>query len=178
MVKPLVTFPFNFYWGLVACFQQPSPPFFAMSGAFIKILPPEVKLWAARAVAGLIIADGVVSEAELAVLRESISFLDDLNQVNEIVELVKLKERPQLEVLKCERKLASNLLLALAMVAMTDDKLTGYETEYFTYIAGKLGFEPRFAHVVILWAKDFIKLTKKKKDIIAMGEKTPPMYLH
>ncbi len=149
-----------------------------MSINFISNLPPNAKLWVAKAIAGLIIADGVVSDQELAILRESISFLENMDQVNEIVNMVKSKQKPILEVLKTERKLSCSILMSLAMVALTDDKLSGYETEYFSYIAGKLGFESSYAHLVIKWGKDYIRLNQQKKKLLQYGEKLPPIYIN
>ncbi|MDH5560298.1 MAG: TerB family tellurite resistance protein [Deltaproteobacteria bacterium] len=148
-----------------------------MSAAFIKTLPEPIKIWSAKAISGIIVADGKVTDAELSILRESISFLDDGDMVNEIVEMVKDRQKPQLEVLKTDRKTASNILMALAVVTLTDDKLSPQEIQYFNYIAAKLGFETGFAKLVINWGREFILLNKRKKEILNKGEKTRPIYV-
>ena len=149
-----------------------------MSGSFISHLPKVAQVWSAKAIAGIIVADGVVTNAELAVLRESISFLEDVNVINDIVGLVKSREKPKLEVLKTERIIATKILMSLALVALTDDKLTKAETDYFNYIAGKLGFEPGIAKVTIGWCREFIALNKKKNSIMKMGEESSPVYIN
>ena len=42
----------------------------------------EEKIWFARAIAGMIVADGRVVDSELEFLKEAISFLEDRDQVN------------------------------------------------------------------------------------------------
>ena len=149
-----------------------------MSANFISQLPSKAKLWAAHALAGIIIADGVVSESELEILRDSISFLDHLDDVNQIVNMVKNRQVPNLEVLRCDRKLACNLLMSLAMVALSDGNLSGYETKYFVTVAGKLGFEPRYSHAVMEWGREYIKLNNRKKGLIELGLKLQPVYVN
>ncbi|MDX2469635.1 MAG: hypothetical protein QNL04_03545 [SAR324 cluster bacterium] len=147
-----------------------------MAANFISNLPPAAKIWAAEALAGIIVSDGVVTGEELALLRESIAFLDDIEQVGRIVEKIKNKERVTLEILRCERKMAANILMSLAMAAMTDDKISPPEVEYFVYVAGKLGFDMQFAHRVIRWGQDFIKLNKEKKTLVTIGSSANAMY--
>jgi len=149
-----------------------------MSAAFIKSLPEAAKIWSAKAVAGIIVADGMVTNAELVVLRESIGFLENTEIINEIIEMVKLRERPKLEVLKTDRGTATKILMSLALVALTDNKLSPKEVEFFNYIAGKLGFEKNIAKMAIEWGREFIELDKKKNEIIKKGECSTPVFIN
>ncbi len=149
-----------------------------MSGNFISHLPKSAQYWSAKAIAGIIVADGVVTNAELAVLRESISFLEDVESINEIVTMVKEREKPKLEVLKTERGIATKILMSLALVALTDDKISPAETEYFSYIAGKLGFESGIAKATMTWGREFIALNKKKQSIMKKAEESSPVYIN
>lgn len=149
-----------------------------MSGAFINNLPQVAKIWSAKAIAGIIVADGVVTNAELQVLRESISFLADGDEVNEIVNMVKDRETPKLEVLKTDRATATKILISLAVVALTDNKLTPPEEQYFGYVAGKLGFEKSLAKMAMKWGREFMTVNKKKQAIIKEAEKTTPIYIN
>lgn len=148
-----------------------------MSGSFISHLPNAAQVWSAKAIAGIIVADGVVTNAELAVLRESISFLQDMDTINEIVTMVKNREKPTLEVLKTDRVIATKILMSLALVTLTDDKISQAETDYFNFIAGRLGFEHGIAKAVMSWGRDFIALNKRKQNIIKMGEDSTPVYI-
>ncbi len=149
-----------------------------MSATFIDNLPEIAKIWSAKAIAGIIVADGVVPNAELSILRESISFLEDTEIINEIVEMVKIREKPKLQVLKTDRVTATKILISLAIVAFTDDKLNANEIEYFNYIAGKMGFEKSMAKNAMDWGREFIDLDKKKKQLIKKGKESTPVYIN
>ncbi len=149
-----------------------------MSATFINNLPEVAKIWSAKAIAGIIVADGVVTNAELSILRESISFLKDTDIINEIVEMVKIREKPKLRVLKTDRSTATKILISLAVVALTDDKLNANEVDYFNYIAGKMGFEKKMAKSAMDWGREFIALDKRKRQIIKKGSETKPVYIN
>lgn len=149
-----------------------------MSATFINNLPEVAKIWSAKAIAGIIVADGVVTNAELSILRESISFLEDAEIINEIVEMVKIREKPKLQVLKTDRTTAIKILLSLAVVALTDDKLNASEVAYFNYIAGKMGFEKKMAKTAMEWGREYLALDKKKQQIIKRGSETTPVYIN
>ncbi len=149
-----------------------------MSGTFIDSLPEIAKVWSAKAIAGIIVADGVVTNAELQVLRESIGFLQDGNTINEIVNMVKNREKPKLEALKSDRTIATKILMSLVLVALTDDKVTPAEVTYFTYVAGKLGFGKSFAKMVINWGREYIAVNNKKRALIQKGEESSPVYIN
>ncbi len=123
-------------------------------------------------------ADGVVTNAELSVLRESISFLEDTEIINEIVEMVKIREKPKLQVLKTDRVTATKILISLAIVAFTDNKLNANEIDYFNYIAGKMGFEKSLAKKAMSWGREFIELDKKKHELIKTGKDSTPVYIN
>ncbi len=149
-----------------------------MSANFIKSLPKVAQVWSAKAIAGIIVADGMVTNAELEVLRESIGFLESVDTINEIVNMVKSREKPKLEVLKTDRSLATKILISLALVALVDEKLSQAEIDYFIYIAGKLGFEPGIVKMTINWGREFVALDKKKQAIIKKGEESTPVYIN
>ncbi|MBU3916790.1 TerB family tellurite resistance protein [bacterium] len=149
-----------------------------MSASFIKSLPKAAQVWSAKAIAGIIVADGMVTNAELGVLRESIGFLESIDTINEIVNMVKSREKPKLEVLKTDRSLATKILISLVLVALVDEKLSQAEIDYFIYIAGKLGFEPGIVKKTINWGREFVALNKKKQEIIRMGEESTPVYIN
>lgn len=147
-----------------------------MSNAFIKSLPNVAKKWAANAVAGIISADGIITEKETELLREVISFLENIQDINEIIATVKNRQKPELKVLKTDRKTASKLLMTLAMVALTDDNLTGAEAEYFRYIGNRLGFDRNFSEEIIKWGQDYIVLNNRKKSLMKKAEELSPVY--
>ncbi len=137
-----------------------------MAKSITESLPPSVKHWFARAVVGMITADGVVTENELAYLRETIGFLESKDEINKIVDMVKHKERPTLETLKTDPKVATKMLMHLATIAITDDKISQSEIDYFRYVGKKMGFDPRFSSDVIEWGKAYIQLNNRKKMLM------------
>ncbi len=148
-----------------------------MSGTFIDSLPQDEKIWSAKAIAGMIIADGIVTPAEIQILRESISFLDDVKLVNDIVNNIKARKKPELEILKTDRVMATNILMDLGLVALADSTLSAEEIQYFVLIAQKLGFDLQFAKKVIAWSRDYSALKVRRSAIAEEGAFSKPMYV-
>ena len=55
----------------------------------VEQLDSEDKNWFARAIAGMVVADGRVDESETAFLKEALGFLEDRSQVEQIMGIVK-----------------------------------------------------------------------------------------
>ena len=134
--------------------------------ALVESLPPPVKIWFAYAVAGVITADGVVTETELDFLRETINFLDSVDDINQVVGVVKNKERPVLQKLNTDPDTAAMILIHLAGIAITDGKLDDTEVDFFKYVGKKLGFEWTFAEEVLEWGKENLKVNKHRKNLL------------
>lgn len=137
-----------------------------MNSALIEALPYEVKKWFANAVVGIITADGVVTESELEHLKETIGFLDDMDDINRIVNLVKAKKIPAIPKLQTEPKTSCMILMHLAEVAISDDRLTSQESDFFNYVGKKIGFEASFTEDILEWARENLKAANHKKKII------------
>lgn len=142
-----------------------------MSQALIESLPSEVKIWLAHAVAGVITADGIVTESELEFLRETINFLESVDDINSVVSIVKNKEKPALKTLKTDPKTAAKILIHLATIAITDGKLDPSEVDFFKYVGKKMGFEWSFSEEILNWGKDYIQINKRKKAILRRASK-------
>lgn len=134
--------------------------------SLVESLPPPVKIWFAYAVAGVITADGIVTEAELDFLRETINFLDNVEDINQIVGVVKNKERPVLQKINTDPEVAAMILIHLAGVAITDGKLDDSEIEFFKYVGKKLGFEWAYAEEVLEWGKENLRVNKLRKNLL------------
>lgn len=63
---------------------------------FIETLPSAAKKWFAYAVAGMVVADGQVTEEELTHLKETVRFLDHIDDVNDVIGVIRRRERVQL----------------------------------------------------------------------------------
>ncbi len=82
----------------------------------------EEKIWFARAIAGMIVADGRVDDSELEFLKEAISFLEDRDQVNGIMAVVRQGKTPSLEARKIDPKQSFIILKYLAELMVVDGK--------------------------------------------------------
>ena len=68
----------------------------------IRSLSPEAQKWFARAIAGMINSDGIVDSTELDDLLEAIGLLNDIDEISDLVSMVKNREKPELPILKKE----------------------------------------------------------------------------
>ena len=100
----------------------------------------EEKIWFARAIAGMIVADGRVDDSELEFLKEAISFLEDRDQVNGIMTVVRQGKTPSLEARKIDPKQSFIILKYLAELMVVDGKMSETEITFFVYAGGLLGF--------------------------------------
>ena len=142
-----------------------------MEDPLIKALPSAARLWLAHAVAGIILADGEVEPSELEYLREVINFLENAEDINHLVTLVKNKEKVILQSVRMERKAAARVLLYLANIVVSDSNLSPAEADFFKYVGTKLGFNPKFSEEVLGWARDFMNVNKKRKALLKRAER-------
>ena len=132
----------------------------------IEKLSAEMKSWFANAIVGMISADGAVTDNEVSFLREAIDFLDNINDINRIVEMVKQRESPPLQNTKVDTKIARAMLFYIADVAVIDGSLSQREVDYFKYVGNKVGIDENYSLKVIGWAKDNYKLKKRKQEML------------
>jgi hypothetical protein len=140
-------------------------------------LTPQAKKWFARAVAGIIAADGVIDEREIDFLKLTLTFLKNENEVNEIVDLVKQKKLPILPQLRdINRPVAFTMLVLITKLAIYDFHFSKTEGEYVKQVATKLGFNKNFQNIFLTWASDTAALNKKMEDLKRMAFQSQPEY--
>ncbi|MBT4264715.1 MAG: hypothetical protein HN580_07600 [Deltaproteobacteria bacterium] len=132
----------------------------------IEKLSAEMKSWFANAIVGMITADGAVTDDEVSFLREAIDFLDNIEDINRIVELVKQRESPPLQSSKVDILVARAMLFYIADIAVIDGSLSQQEVNYFKYMGNKIGIDETYTIKVIGWAKDNYKLKKRKQELL------------
>jgi len=115
----------------------------------VEILTNEDKIWFARSIAGMIVADGHVDDSEMDSLKEAISFLEDREEVDRLMAIVKSGKPPQLQVAQIESKQAFIILKYLAELMVADSVLSPSEVDYFIHVGKMLGFPP--AILTKLW---------------------------
>lgn len=139
-------------------------------------LTSEAKHWFAKAIVGMICADGHVDDAELAYLKGIIAFLESKEAISALVQQVKKKEKPILRVLKVDRQQAFEILKLLTRLAATDSRLSQSEAKFLKYAGVKLGFEPSFSDNMLRWAVQRIEADKMEKELWEKVQTIVPNY--
>ncbi|MEC8155831.1 MAG: DUF2225 domain-containing protein, partial [SAR324 cluster bacterium] len=108
----------------------------------VEQLDSEDKNWFARAIAGMVVADGRVDESETAFLKEALGFLEDRSQVEQIMGIVKQGKPPEMPAAKIDSKQAFIMLKYLSELMVADAHLSPGEVRFFLYSGRLLGFTP------------------------------------
>ncbi|MBF0352232.1 MAG: hypothetical protein HQM11_14460 [SAR324 cluster bacterium] len=147
-----------------------------MDKQLLENLSAEAKTWLAHAIAGMISADGVVDKSEMVFLRDAIGFMENVEDVNALVNMVKAKEKPELQNLKIDRKNAFLIYCELGRLAVVDQKLSVPEVEFLKYAGSKLGFPEMFCNELVKWAYELMSVLKQETQLMYQAEKMPPVY--
>ena len=98
------------------------------------------KNWFASSIAGMIVADGRADQTELEFLKEAINFLDNKDEISQIMAIVKNGTLPNLSPLEIDSKQAFLMLKYLAQLMVADSDLSSKEIEFFLLVGKFLGF--------------------------------------
>ena len=148
-----------------------------MTGISIETLSEEAKIWTAKAIAGVIIADDVLKKEELKIFREAISFLDDTKLVNQIINQIKKRSLPEPEVFKTDRKTAVQIIMILAHAAFVDTDLSRHEIDYIVTAGKKIGLSKRYITRVINWNQEYVQIELKRDKLLSDGYKSKVKYV-
>ena len=96
----------------------------------------EEKKWFANSIAGMVVADGHADQSEMSFLREAINFLDNKDEIDNLMVIVKNGNPPELSPLDIDPKQAFLMLKYLAQLMVADADLSSKEVGYFL-LAGK-----------------------------------------
>jgi len=132
----------------------------------LSILSSIQKKWLARAIAGIIVADKVVDKSEIAYLKEAIGFLENEEEINDLVNQVKGLICPPLGNLEIKHKLAGRLLMNLAQITIVDNKFSRQEAEYLKQIAVKMKVGGKFTQQVLTWVHAVLEVHKLEKELL------------
>jgi hypothetical protein len=127
----------------------------------------EEKIWFANAIAGMIVADGRVDDSELEFLKEAISFLEDRDQVNGIMAVVREGKTPSLEARKIDPRQSFIILKYLAELMVVDGKMSETEITFFVYAGNLLGFTSNILTKLWKTARSMLEATKPLAKISA-----------
>ncbi len=100
----------------------------------------EEKQWFANTIAGMVVADGHADQSEMVFLREAINFLDDKDEIDKLMVIIKDGKTPELSSLDIDPKQAFLMLKYLAQLMVADADLSPKEIGYFLLAGRLLGF--------------------------------------
>ena len=100
----------------------------------------EEKQWFANSIAGMVVADGHADQSEMVFLREAINFLDDKDEIDKLMVIIKNGNPPELSYLNIEPKQAFLMLKYLAQLMVADADLSQKEISFFLLTGKMLGF--------------------------------------
>ncbi len=126
----------------------------------IASMSDEVKEWFARAIVGMILADGRIDQSELDYLKGIISFLENADLIDSILELTGKNTIPELEPIKVEEKQALFIVEHLTSISIVDEDLDRNEKKFLRYAAEKLHLPPKIPDKYLANA---LKRLKNKK---------------
>lgn len=145
--------------------------------SFVKQLAPETKTWLAKAIVGIITADGTVTTAELESLRDALGFLEDAKELDALIMAVKQKQIPELDALsRAEGKDKAQIMFYLGCVTAADDKLPRVAVDYYKTVGSRLGYDARLCNEVMQWFRQWLDLEKKRQALIKIGDTHRPIY--
>ncbi len=142
----------------------------------IESLPYEAKVWTAKAIAGVIIADDILKKEELKIFKEVIGFLEDPKLVNQIVNQVKKRSLPEPEMLKIDRETAVKIIMTLTHTALVDTELTQQEIDYVLAAGKKIGLSKKYTMRIIDWNQNYVQLSAERGKLIAEGNNSKAYY--
>ncbi|HIG76370.1 MAG TPA: DUF2225 domain-containing protein, partial [Candidatus Lambdaproteobacteria bacterium] len=91
----------------------------------------EEKMWFANSIAGMVVADGHADQSEMSFLREAINFMDDKDEIDKLMVIIKNGNPPELGPLDIDPKQAFLMLKYLAQLMVADADLSTKEIGYF-----------------------------------------------
>ncbi len=100
----------------------------------------EEKMWFANSIAGMVVADGHADQSEMSFLREAINFMDDKDEIDKLMVIIKNGNPPELGPLDIDPKQAFLMLKYLAQLMVADADLSPKEISYFLLAGRSLSF--------------------------------------
>ena len=143
---------------------------------FIERLSKNGKMWLAKAMVNMLIADKVIDQSEMCYLEDALSLVESDEDRAALMETAKKREVSPMENLNTDRMYAGHFFYYLAMIVAADGKVKTSEVNYLMKICGKLGFPPRSAKDVLRWATDMVKLNKERGQMVEGFRHVSPLF--
>ena len=131
-----------------------------MQNKTIEQMASLTKEWFAKAIVGMILADGRIDKAELDYLNDLIGFLKEESLVETISDMLKRNEIPTLEPLEPVTNEALEIVKHLTIMAVVDEDLANREVRFLKYATDQLGLSPDIPERFLSLAKEKLKRVK------------------
>jgi hypothetical protein len=125
-----------------------------MDDGTIQKMKPATKKWFAKAIVGMIVADGRIDKAEMEYLKSMIGYLDERDLEGLLLESIRKKEVPKLEPMDIIPNEALEIIKHLTVVAVVDEDLADNEVTFLKYVAAQLGLSDKIAERFLSLAKE------------------------
>ena len=97
-------------------------------------------LFRSESIAAMVVADGHADKSEMVFLREAINFLDDKDEIDKLMVIIKTGKPPELSPLDIDPKQAFLMLKYLAQLMVADADFSPKEISYFLLAGRSLSF--------------------------------------
>ncbi len=106
----------------------------------VEEMSSEERFWFASSIAGMVVADGQAVATELVFLREAINFLENKEEIDKIMNIVKQGTVPDLKQIDIDPKQSFLMLKYLAQLMVVDSNLSSHEISFFLSTGKLLSF--------------------------------------
>jgi uncharacterized protein (DUF2225 family) len=124
-----------------------------MEDPIVEAMSAKTKDWFARAIVGMIWADGRIDQAEIKYLKSILGFLKDKELVHSVSEMIRQNRIPPLETLNLENTQALAVMKHLTSISIVDEELALAEETFLKAVASKLNLPAEVPEKFITLAK-------------------------
>ena len=147
---------------------------FRLIPEYLEKISEDGKVWLARAIVNILIADKHLAVEEKGFFKDAILMLENDEIRGELIEAVKKHETVELGELTTDRDYAGHFFFFLGMVIAADGKIKTSEFTMLSKICGKLGFPEETSKEVLHWVTEMIKLNNDRNQMTKfLGELKP-----
>ncbi len=150
---------------------------FRLIPEYLEKISEEGKVWLARAIVNILIADKHLVAEEKGFFKDAIMMVENDEIRGELIEAIKQHESVELGVLDCDRKYAGHFFFLLGMVIAADGKIMTSEVKMLSSICGKLGFPEETSREVLHWVTEMIKLNNDRKQMTELLGEIKPVFV-
>jgi class 3 adenylate cyclase/uncharacterized tellurite resistance protein B-like protein len=118
------------------------------------------KQWLAKAVTGMICADGRVDPKEIRFLKEVISFLGNQKDINDLLAMVQKRKIPNLTEISTNSKQSIEILKLLAAISIADGRLSPSEVTFFKKVGNLMKVPETILHKIMIKSRQHMESQK------------------